>query len=355
MRIAETSAVDIMRSLPYLLLLVLAGCVSDPLPPRFTPLPALADASVVAAHQIAVTFTGTAGIHINNGQSSVLIDPYYSNIPWWHLVWPNKDNPDQKNINQYLPPVENLKAILVSHSHFDHAMDLAYILTVVPEETRIFGSKTLGHMLHAVDSDIEIIEPTVSSEQEQDQEQQQETDWIEISPELRVLPFRSAHAPHVFGHTVSAGRVQENLSEVPDYALAWKAGQVFSFIIEIKSISGTAYRIFYQGSASDFPQGRPSDAALGNGPIDLAIVPVASYRQYDNYPGEILALLNPRAVMLIHWDNFFDGYTSLNPGRGFGLANLDAFDQRISKSIPHSTHVYWPARQARLILSPAAN
>ncbi|MDY6984777.1 MAG: hypothetical protein SV422_16960, partial [Pseudomonadota bacterium] len=102
----------------------------------------------------------------------------------------------------------------------------------------------------------------------------------------------------------------------------------------------------YMPSAATHPTGAPTAGLLNDGRrIDLAILGAAQLERDATYPGALLHALDPRAVMLVHWDNFVDDYRSAR------LLNFRVDPAEIARRIRDAdrdgdVEVYWPYRGA---------
>jgi L-ascorbate metabolism protein UlaG (beta-lactamase superfamily) len=76
---------------------------------------------------------GTAGVEFEFAGERVLVDPYLSRFPIWNTLF-GRPAPRRELIKKYLRPAH---AILVSHSHYDHLID-------VPEICREFRATVFG-------------------------------------------------------------------------------------------------------------------------------------------------------------------------------------------------------------------
>ena len=125
---------------------VTAGCASS-LPARFTPLPHAPEIPDAGPGELVVTFLGAGGVFLQSEELSLLADPFFTNTTLWTDLWRNEDRPNRELIAQWLPPDDSLAAILVSHSHYDHAMDVPVILEKVGWGIPVYGNLTLVNTL----------------------------------------------------------------------------------------------------------------------------------------------------------------------------------------------------------------
>jgi L-ascorbate metabolism protein UlaG (beta-lactamase superfamily) len=76
---------------------------------------------------------GTAGIELESRGERILVDPYLSRVPMRYALF-GRPAPRRDLVKRHLLPA---RAVLVSHAHFDHLMD-------VPNVCREFGAVAYG-------------------------------------------------------------------------------------------------------------------------------------------------------------------------------------------------------------------
>jgi hypothetical protein len=81
-------------------------------------------------------------------------------------------------------------------------------------------------------------------------------------------------------------------------------GRPFAFVIDLLGPNDKVrFRIYYQDAASPEDRGYPE---IGDGVgYDLAVLCMASFRYVKNHPGGILGNLQPRHVLVTHYEDFF--------------------------------------------------
>ncbi len=95
-----------------------------------------------------ITFIGVGGLVIKHENERILIDPYFSRIPY--ILVPYEAhfyyNPLTKNELSHfltLAGITSAEAILISHGHFDHAMDIGQIREALGNPPTYGGSSAL--------------------------------------------------------------------------------------------------------------------------------------------------------------------------------------------------------------------
>lgn len=300
--------------------------VSAPLPPP--------DQSLV------VQFLGAGGVYLRQADQALLGDPFFSNPPLSHWVFGRALQVKADVIDAHLPPMNGVQGILVGHGHFDHALDIPYIAGKLPDSVKVYGSETIPNLFAATLPAARLVDltPSMSAAGEGGQ-------WVYLSPRLRILPIQSQHSPHVADIVFASDRITHPLSRAPAAMFDWQAGTNLTFVIDfLDAAQQVKYRVFYQSSASPDTVGFPPDWLLAEDiPVDLALLCAANYNHVDGYPEGILQALRPRQVMLIHWERFWDDYSTetATPLPGMNFADLEA---RIRSVLAPSVPVWLPMR-----------
>ena len=79
---------------------------------------------------LTATWLGTTAVLLSDGEHSLMVDPFFTRPEGWLRLMTNRQiAPDEEIIARGLSKVRlaNLAAVLVSHSHYDHAMDAAVV------------------------------------------------------------------------------------------------------------------------------------------------------------------------------------------------------------------------------------
>jgi hypothetical protein len=203
--------------------------------------------------------------------------------------------------------------MLVSHTHYDHVMDLPTLLHdhYFQNLEVIYGNRYLPKMLTNFQKEGPRMDSlTRSVVYDPAQSGDNEMKWIDVTPHIRFLAIRSDHAPHTrhklfMSKPLKPGYFEKNLTWPGDKvgAFKWTVGDSYSFLVDF--IQRDTLRVFIQTSASQHPAGLPPQAELKKKAVDLAIMCYASAPNVDDYPSKWIDWMQPKKLMLIHWEDFF--------------------------------------------------
>ena len=222
-----------------------------------------------------LTWLGTAGFRLAYEGTVVWIDPYVTRLPLGALVRRRVVAADDAAIARW---IDRADAVLVGHTHFDHALD-------VPAIARrfgcpVYGSSSLAHLmaLHGLGAQA-----------------------VEVAPHrtYEVGPFRfdfvpSAHSKLVLGLRVPyAGELTcEHVDALTPQA--YRCGQVWGLAIEVAGA-----RLYHQGSADLV------DDEVRDRDVDVFLCGISGRRFTPHYVDRVVARLQPRAIVPMHYDDFF--------------------------------------------------
>ncbi len=317
------------RWFPALLLVgLVAGCRTPPAEVLASPGPVSLGDPAVEAPTFTLEYLGVGGWLLRHGESALLTAPLFSN-PGLLSVALGAIESDTTLIDRFLPPVDDVGAILVGHAHYDHLLDVPWIARRRAPQAQIYGSRTMVHTLmgdpelepaRLVDVEAGVGDPGTLGQ------------WFALpGGSIRFMPLRSGHAPHYMGITLYSGEYDAPLRELPDRARGWREGETLAFLIDLLGPEGEVrYRIHYQDAAAQPPDGFPPHMPDGH-PVDLMIVCLPGAEEVDGYPEGIVGHLAPSRVLVGHWEDFFRPRTEslrISPG-----AELDPFIRRLEGAL----------------------
>ncbi|MCD6584494.1 MAG: MBL fold metallo-hydrolase [Desulfobacteraceae bacterium] len=82
----------------------------------------------IAEDSVRATWMGTAGLYLSDGETGIYIDPFVSRYGLFKVGVGFSLKPQHELINKWIAITggEKAAAVLVSHSHYDHVMDVPW-------------------------------------------------------------------------------------------------------------------------------------------------------------------------------------------------------------------------------------
>jgi hypothetical protein len=329
----------VRRSLLLFFLIPLTGIAcagAGALRPTAHPAPAPCTVAV-CPDTLEVRFLGVGGFLLKHGSSVIITGPMFTNPSLPDVALNRRIVTDSALIRvalDTLPELRQTQAILVGHGHYDHLMDVAYIARTYAPAAEIIGNRSVKRMLQtfALPNTIVAFDTSEVSTAER------VGAYREVAGgRVRIYPLLSEHTPNfVAGSlrlTIAPGEAPEDLTEPPKRAWDWYAGSTLAYLIEFRRPDRTvAFRVHYQDAASTPPLGLPPRMPYKLR-IDALILTAGNYRNAGrDYPTTLIKLLEPRYVIVGHWEDFFNPlvrFANAIPFQGYG-----ALAKRIEKSIP---------------------
>ena len=260
-----------------------------------------------------VTWTGAAGLIVVSGGHTVLIDPFVSR-PSKLDVFFKRLKPKQLVIEQFIRNLPgNLDAIIVGHTHFDHALD-------VPDIARRLKCTVLGGT--SLESLMEVSglsgRTRVCCEQEK----------VEITGGARVTMIPSLHGLVILGRVPCQGDIHQETS-LPLRAYEYRLGEMFMPKLEI---DGTT--IMHAGSANC------KLSELEGHSCDVLFMCAPGWKKSREYTTSLLDILRPGVIVPFHFDDFTapisDGKLSMLP-----FTDMTGFLDEIRSVVP-KTKIWMP-------------
>jgi L-ascorbate metabolism protein UlaG (beta-lactamase superfamily) len=244
---------------------------------------------------------GVAGYRITFEGQTLFIDPYVSRVTLGDVLRRKPTLGDPLLIERWLQPKGDLVAVLVGHTHFDHAIDIPQLCAL--HDCRAYGSASLAHLMRLHGQGQRAVEVVPHRP-------------LELGP-FTVTFVPSLHSKLLLGYAVpSDGELTcEHLDALAP--TAYKCGQVWGIHVEV---AGTTF--YHQGSANLLEE------EIRHRGVDVFLAGIAGRRFTEEYWSRILGALQPRVVVASHFDDFF---RPLGEPVGFSLnVNLAALPDEIN-------------------------
>jgi L-ascorbate metabolism protein UlaG (beta-lactamase superfamily) len=247
----------------------------------------VSDSRTTGRNGVRVTYLGTNGYQFESKGRALLVDPYFSRVDLLSVALGSRIQPNVARINDGLRHLaSNPDAILVTHGHFDHLLDVPFIMAKT-QAPLIASASSVDLAKRAGASPGDAVSPG---------NVQRIGPWT-----IRVLP---ATHDRLFGK-VPFDQPHSH-AVVPQRAADWICGEPLAFLIEV---NGQRIYIDSGGTPAQLP---PNES--GKGRVDLAILGVALPDSRTRLHAA-LGRLKPRYILPSHQDDFF---RPLSAGFQFG-------------------------------------
>ncbi len=222
-----------------------------------------------------LTWIGTAGFRLAYQGTVVWIDPYVTRMSMPSVALHRVVSSSEAELARW---IDRADAVLIGHTHFDHALDVAAISRA--HGCPVYGSTSLAHLmdLHGLVERAVVVEP---------------------KRDYEVGPFRFHFVPSVhsklqlgLGVPFSGELTCEHVGGLT--AQAYKCGQVWGIAIEVGGV-----RLYHQGSADLL------EDEIVDRDVDVFLCGISGRRFTPHYADRILRALSPSVVVPTHYDDFF--------------------------------------------------
>lgn len=260
-----------------------------------------------AADELLATFMGTSTILFDDGRTAIMTDGFFSRPSLWKLAT-RRLEPDECRIREALEKanVRGLDAVLVAHSHHDHAMDSATVVAL--KGGSLVGSPSTRNVAIGQGKGGIAIVPIEAGRRV-------------AYGAFHVTAFRSPHSPtRLFRFP---GDIPENFDS-PAWVWDYREGGSYSFLIEHRD-----GRVLVHPSANHRPAmyaGVRADVVfLGIGQLEKQ-----SDDFVERYWCNVVRQTGADLVIPIHWDDFTRPLVEPLPAMPLLMGDVDEAMERIA-------------------------
>ena len=251
---------------------------------------------------LTLEWLGTSGFRLSYEGFVLLIEPYVSRPGLRKTLGSAPLLADAAIVRDRIPRAD---AVLVGHTHFDHALDVPHVAKT--HGCPVYGSSSLRRLMGLFGL-------------------AERTTVVEAGRVYAIGPFEvtfveSAHSKMLFGvQVINGGELScDQLDGLR--GSAYRAGQVYGIHI---AVAGKTF--YHQGSADLL------DDKVRHRGVDYFLAGIAGRGYTEKYAERILRLLEPRLVIPHHFDDFF---RPLDAKMGFSLnVNLGGFFDEVRRVSP---------------------
>ena len=235
-----------------------------------------------ALAKIEITWFGTTTFNISDGKTAIFFDPFVTRPGLWSIATFKSEKSNIFHVKRWLKKIdqENIKAIFVSHTHYDHAFDLVNF----HKETgaMVYGSHSAKNILLGGKVDKKYFTHSKVNK------------TFKIG-NFKITVLNGEHPSHFLGMTFWYGKIEAPLPE--DSALyKYKQGEVYNYYIEHPEMN-----IFFHPSG--VPVLKKKD--LENKKARVVIQGIAKRESSEGLLSKIIRPLAPKYVIPAHHDYFF--------------------------------------------------
>lgn len=233
-----------------------------------------------SADSVTAVWMGTAGLYISDGETGIYIDPYTSRHGMLKVGLGFKLESKIDIVKEWIQKTggEKAKAVVVTHSHFDHSMDAPF-----------FAMQT-GAMLVGSDSTAGIGKGAGLQE---DKIKIVNSGDIYKAGKFEILFIESRHGAFFFGRVPWRGEIKEPLL-LPASASQYKAGKTFTLLVRHPKGS-----FLHNGSAGFIP------GYLKGYSADIVMLGIGGRDDSASLIENVVKPAGAKILIPIHFDDFF--------------------------------------------------
>ena len=277
--------------------------------------------TAASSNHVTLTYMGTAGWEITDGNTVILLDPYLSRIygpqppgrpPFPRALGDNRPQygwtdvavPDTGVIDSH---VKKADFVLVTHTHYDHVLDVPHI--ALKTHATVIGTESTENVMRAYNVPEEQLITVRGGE-----------DYQFRGFSLRVIP--SIHSPLDHKHYFSSATAPPGMKAPLTLEQIHPEGGTLAYLIRFPE-----HQILVFGGMNYIER-----EIAGLEPDVVLVGAGASRKEIYDYTGRLMRDLHyPALVLPTHWDNFLLPY---EVSQQHALEALQSFVQEIAVASP---------------------
>lgn len=250
--------------------------------------------SVSFNDSLQIKYFGVGCMQITSGKRQVITDPFISRLSLAQTAF-GKALPDVQEIQNRLGPTDHTSFLLVGHGHYDHALDIPVLDTLIPPDTKMIGSSSLKNQMILFDLQHKIISAEIHFYR-----------WIySIDSSVRIMSLPSHHAPHFMGIKLYHGHYDKPPRKKINKGSQWKDGSILAFLVDFLNEEQIVHRVFIQTSSAPYYKDTRLEKEISERLPDIAVMNYYTLSSWmKKYPEENHLVFGKR-VIICHWENFF--------------------------------------------------
>lgn len=241
-----------------------------------------------------IKYYGVGCMQITSGKRQVITDPFISRLSLFQTAF-GKAYSDIHEIQKQLGSTAHTSFMLIGHGHYDHALDIPVLDSLIPPNGKIVGSYSFKNQMKPFDLSHEIISV-----------ENLFYEWIYSNDStFRIMPIRSNHAPHFMGIKLYHGHYEKPPKKKLTNASQWKDGTIVAYLVDFLNHHQIEHRIFIQTSSASYVKDSQLEKEIKQRLPDVAVMNYYTLRSWmKKYPNETHEVFGKR-ILVCHWENFF--------------------------------------------------